>query len=170
MFTGASRGIGRETVIQLLKKNENAVVILGCRNRSVEWFEGQKNVIIEKLDLTSFSSVRTFVSTVKKRIGKHKLRGLVNCAHASGFRKPKRTIDGVEVSYQTNHLSHFLLTMLLAPHMNNKNGSRIVHVTSRTYRLGHLNRNAYNAKDRNLNVNTYNGSSVYPDTKLSKSC
>ena len=73
-------------MIQLLKKNENAVVILGCRNR-VEWL-GQKNVIIEKLDLTSFSSVRKFVATVKKRIGKHKLRGLVNCAQPQGVSLP----------------------------------------------------------------------------------
>jgi len=173
VLTGATRGIGKETAVQLLRKRKNAVLILGCRKKtSVETWSGgdkelnERKIYFEHLDLQSFVSVRKFVNCVVKRVGHFKVRGLVNCAHESGLRDAQRTVDDVEVSYQTNHLSHFLLTLLLVPHMDNECGSRIVHVTSRTYRLGVLNRNAYNSQDRNLKKSTYDGSRVYPDTKL----
>ena len=70
IITGANSGIGKETALDLAKRN--AKVILACRSTN----RGQKaadeirnrnknsNVVFQHLDLTSFASVRKFAAQV----------------------------------------------------------------------------------------------------------
>lgn len=65
-------------------------------------------------DLQSFASVRNAAATVKKQAGPTGLFALVNNAGVMAL-AGKATKDGYEVQMQTNHLSHFLLTALVLP-------------------------------------------------------
>ncbi|KAF3930117.1 hypothetical protein ABW19_dt0206849 [Dactylella cylindrospora] len=84
------------------------------------------------IDLTSFASVRSAADEVNSSI--QKLDVLVNNAamHASTL---KRTEDGIESSFATNHLGHFLFTNLLLRGAM-KGGGRVVNVTSNSFRRG----------------------------------
>ena len=66
IVTGANTGIGRETALDLAKRG--ARVILACRNvktanevlMEIKNESGNKNVVVRKLDLSSFVSVKEF--------------------------------------------------------------------------------------------------------------
>lgn len=77
---------------------------------------------------------------------------------------PQATDDGIEIVYQVNHLSHFLLTRLLLPTFKNL-PTRIVHVSSSMHYMGTLDHSAYSVESRNLSPSRL-GTSVYCDTKL----
>jgi NAD(P)-dependent dehydrogenase (short-subunit alcohol dehydrogenase family) len=79
---------------------------------------------------------------------------------------PVVTVDGVEVVYQVNHLSHFLLTRLLLPSLSHT-PSRVVHVSSSMHYAGHLDHLAYSAHSKNKNTSTARlQTTSYCDTKL----
>jgi NAD(P)-dependent dehydrogenase (short-subunit alcohol dehydrogenase family) len=78
------------------------------------------------------------------------------------------TVDNIEVVYQVNHLSHFLLVRLLLPLLASHNKpSRIVHVSSSMHYLGKLDHDSYSVETRNTNLLTNRGGvNSYCDTKL----
>jgi NAD(P)-dependent dehydrogenase (short-subunit alcohol dehydrogenase family) len=77
---------------------------------------------------------------------------------------PVVTGDGIEMVYQVNHLSHFLLTRLLLPAMSVK-PSRVVHVSSSLHYVGNLDREAYSSSSLNVKTSRL-GVLSYFDTKL----
>jgi NAD(P)-dependent dehydrogenase (short-subunit alcohol dehydrogenase family) len=174
-ITGGSRGIGYCVAKTIVRWGGS--VILGVRD--VQYVQRKlkldltqvemRHVEIYELNLASFASVRSFAKLVSCN-EQRKLNGLINSAHHSGLSSLHVTEDGIEYSYQVNYLSHFLLTMLLLPALNrvgeigSTSPSRIIHVGSRTYTFGSLQRNAYNSKERN--IATYDPNCIYPDTKL----
>ena len=116
IITGANSGIGKETALDLAKRN--ARVILACRSTN----RGQKaadeirnrsknsNVVFQHLDLTSFASVRKFAAQVLNE--EKPIDILIN--NAGVFMLPlRRTEDGIEEHFAVNFLSHLLLTNLL---------------------------------------------------------
>jgi NAD(P)-dependent dehydrogenase (short-subunit alcohol dehydrogenase family) len=42
----------------------------------------------------------------------------------------EETVDGLEATFATNHLAHFLLTELLLPHIKKRSDGRIIVLTS----------------------------------------
>lgn len=180
VITGGTRGIGREAARIALSRSSENIVILGIRGGPEACFDLKtyfrtqcridrlgERLILLPLDLSSFESVRTFAKEALDRAPNGVVDVLVNCAHFSGLKRPTRTKDGVEISYQVNHLSHFLLTLRLLPGLRqSRRGGRVVHVTSRCHKLGRVARKQYGAASRNLDPGTYDGSRVYPDTKL----
>jgi NAD(P)-dependent dehydrogenase (short-subunit alcohol dehydrogenase family) len=179
-LTGGNRGIGFETAKILL--DWGGFVVLGVRdvqvcedlyNRILSSEEKQR-LVITHLDLSSFDSVRSFVQNNFLK-PKRRLDCLINNAHHSGLSHLVSTPDCIEYSYQVNYLSHCLLTLLLIPIMSSPgqlfssapsstNTSRIIHVGSRTHVYGHIQRERYNAQNRNLF--SYDPNRIYPDTKL----
>jgi NAD(P)-dependent dehydrogenase (short-subunit alcohol dehydrogenase family) len=77
---------------------------------------------------------------------------------------PVVTVDGIEMVYQVNHLSHFLLARLLLPALSMK-PSRIVHVSSSVHYLGRLDHEAYSSTSLNVMTSRLGGYSYF-DTKL----
>ncbi|KAF3795673.1 Short-chain dehydrogenase [Nymphaea thermarum] len=138
IITGATSGIGAETARVLAKRG--ARLVLPARNvkaaeetksRILEEFPGAE-IIVMALDLSSMASVRSFVSDFE-RLGLP-VNILIN--NAGKFcHKHAVSEDGIEMSFATNHLGHFLLTNLLLSKMietaelSSKEG-RIVNVSS----------------------------------------
>ncbi|CAN6480694.1 unnamed protein product [Victoria cruziana] len=116
IITGATSGIGAETARVLAKRGVR--LVLPARNvkaaeetksRIVGEIPGAE-IIVMALDLSSIASVRSFVSEFE-RLGLP-LNILINNAGKFCHRHAVSE-DGIEMSFATNHLGHFLLTNLL---------------------------------------------------------
>lgn len=133
VITGANTGIGRITAEKLAARG--AEVVLACRSEertrpvldSIRAQGGE--AIFEPLDLASLDSVRESASRIVDR-GKP-IDVLINNAGLAGQRG--LTKDGFELAFGTNHLGHFLFTMLLANRLREAKSARIVNVSSRSH-------------------------------------
>lgn len=133
IVTGGASGIGFEAAKVLACKG--AEVILAVRNmekgeRAVSRISDEypaAKVFLMHLDLGDLNSIKAFA---KEFLSKHNnLDILINNA---GVMIPpyKKTSDGFELQFGTNHLGHFALTGQLLPALMATPGSRIVVVSS----------------------------------------
>ena len=133
VITGANTGIGKETAVDLAKRG--ARVIIGCRNmekgkealKEIQERSGSTDVFLDKLDLASLDSVRKFADNILN--SEPVLDILINNAGVMACDYQK-TEDGFEMQFGTNHLGHFLLTMLLLDRLKRSAPSRIITVSS----------------------------------------
>ncbi|KAK0437861.1 NAD-P-binding protein [Armillaria borealis] len=129
VVTGANTGIGYE-VAKYLADSGASKVILACRNEEKGRAAASSlGSVVEyrHLDLASFSSVHEFVQVFKA--SGMPLHLLVNNAGMHSVGK-QTTEDGLDLLMQVNHVSPFLLTLLLLPVMEAFPLSRIIWVTS----------------------------------------
>jgi len=139
VITGASTGLGLESAKRLAAADATIVmttrtaakgevaknaVLSSLRERSID----NKEIYVLPLDLNDFSSVKSFPDRYEKMMGSRKIDVLMNNAGAVN-KDLLMTNDGVERTFQSNHLGPFLLTSLLFPYLN-RNGSRVINVAS----------------------------------------
>ena len=124
IITGASNGLGFETVKKIAKNFKNYRIILACRNltkanarkEEIEKETQNKNLIVMEIDTSSLDSVKNFVEKYKKS-SHGKIYSLI-CNAAIGISAlSKKTKDGYDIVFATNHLEHFLLVNSLIPLM-----------------------------------------------------
>ncbi|KAK4812208.1 hypothetical protein QYF61_009100 [Mycteria americana] len=94
---------------------------------------GNAEVRFMQLDLASLRSVRAFASAFLRQ--EPHLHLLINNA---GVSAGGTTEDGFSLSFQVNHLGHFLLTQLLLERLQSCAPSRVVIVASRAHCAGRL--------------------------------
>ncbi|XP_037964443.2 retinol dehydrogenase 13 [Plutella xylostella] len=168
LITGCNTGIGKETVLDFYKRG--ARVIMACR--SMEKAEEAKSNIVDackdlpdvgelvlvKLDLTSLKSVRQCAQHIVD--SEPQINILVN--NAGIMMCPKgETEDGFEIQFGTNHLAHFLFTLLLLPKIIKSTPARIVTVSSKAHT-----RYGINFDDLNYKKRRYNAAEAYSQSKL----
>lgn len=129
VVTGANSGLGLVTARELAAAG--ARVILACRD--VE--KGSRvaatmpdTVEVRALDLADLSSVRAFAGSVTEDV-----HLLINNAGVMAV-PHRRTADGFEMQFGTNHLGHFALTGLLLPRV----ADRVVTLSSSMHRIGRI--------------------------------
>lgn len=135
IVTGANTGIGRATAHELAKRGYH--VFLGARNaekgrEAVEAIRndtGSTTVELLEMDLGSLASVKAAAERFLARGTKLPL--LVNNAGVAGQRGI--TKDGFELAFGTNHLGHFLFTLLLLERIEASAPARIVNVSSQAH-------------------------------------
>ncbi|XP_077291049.1 retinol dehydrogenase 12-like isoform X2 [Arctopsyche grandis] len=137
VITGCNTGIGKETALDFYKRG--ARVLMACRDltkansakedivKSSGNIDGCGDLVVVKLDLLSLSSVRECAKYILNT--EPKINLLINNAGVMMCPKGK-TEDGFEIQLGTNHLAHFLLTLLLFPRIANSKPARIVNVSS----------------------------------------
>ncbi len=141
VVTGATSGLGLVTARELARAG--ARVLLACRNpEKAERVAGEirlaaAGALVETipLDLSSLASVERCADGLHERVDRLDL--LVNNA---GVMAPplRRTDDGFELQFGTNHLGHFALTgqvldlLLAAP------SPRVTNVASSAHRIGKM--------------------------------
>lgn len=164
IITGANTGIGKQTAIDLAKRN--AKVIIACRSvergkqaeKDIRNLSKNENVHFRLLDLASFASIRKFCSEVLAE--EPRLDILIN--NAGIMRCPYwKTEDGFEMQFGVNHLGHFLLTNLLLDRIKEAPAGRIVVVSS----LAHKRAKEINFDDIN-STQSYDRKFAYGQSKL----
>jgi NAD(P)-dependent dehydrogenase (short-subunit alcohol dehydrogenase family) len=139
LVTGATSGIGLETARQLARMG--AHVVLGVRDpargaevaRRIAATGGTAEVL--EIDLASFDSVRAAAAAFTASHA-----GLDVLVNNAGIALPRREVsrDGHELVWQTNFLSHVLLTRLLLPVLRKGSKPRVVNVSSEGHRSGRM--------------------------------
>jgi NAD(P)-dependent dehydrogenase (short-subunit alcohol dehydrogenase family) len=137
IVTGANSGIGYQTTLGLVKKD--FVVIMACRNIQKAEEAKAKTLRLHpkakiksmKLDLSSLADIRKFVDEFKTQFKRLDL--LIN--NAGIMMSPyKVSEDGFENQLATNYIGHFALTGLLIPLLNSTSDSRIVTLSSLSFK------------------------------------
>jgi retinol dehydrogenase 14 len=133
LITGATSGIGRATALALATRGARLILVgrrqqLGarlvaqiCSQRGT----GQAHFL--RADLSDQRQVRELAATIAT--GHPQLHVLVNNAGAR-FNTYQQTSDGLERTFATNHLGHFLLTALLLENLARADSARVVTVGS----------------------------------------
>jgi NAD(P)-dependent dehydrogenase (short-subunit alcohol dehydrogenase family) len=141
VVTGANSGLGEVTARELARAG--ARVVLACRNlqkgeaarRAIETAVGGAQLELEELDLASLDSVRAFAERFRGAHGRLDL--LINNAGVMATPR-RRTADGFELQFGTNHLGHFALTGLLIGTMEGRDDARVVTLSSPAHRTGRI--------------------------------
>jgi NAD(P)-dependent dehydrogenase (short-subunit alcohol dehydrogenase family) len=141
IVTGANSGLGLITARELARAG--ARVVLACRNTekgesAVSDCEAAAlgaEVELEQLDLANLDSVRGFAE--RFRAGHDGLDLLINNAGVMATPR-RRTADGFELQFGTNHLGHFALTALLIGAMEGREDARVVTLSSGAHRIGRI--------------------------------
>jgi len=131
-ITGASSGLGYETALALAK-NEATVLVL-CRStergadarRRIADRTGHDDLHVIACDNANLDTVRAAAAEIADRFDR-----LDVLVHNAGLMLMQRqiTVDGLEHTFQVNHLSAFLLTALLREQIEHAKG-RVVVVSS----------------------------------------
>lgn len=132
VLTGASSGIGVETVRALASANAN--LILGVRDlakgrEALEVIAAQhgRNMRLLELDLANLESVQHFAQQISGPVD-------ILIANAGVSKSPDSHLpNGLDLRFATNHLGHFLLAHLLRQQMADR-GARIVVVSSAAHK------------------------------------
>ncbi len=162
LVTGATGGIGLETARALAKMG--ARVVIGARDVArgqavVDEIRGGGEAELLEIDMASFASVRRAAERFARAHAR--LEVLVNNAGIA-VRERRLTEDGHERTWQTNFLSHFLLTRLLVPVLRAAQMPRVVNVSSEGHRTGRLDWD-------NLELeHGFGGFRAYANTKLAQ--
>jgi len=163
IITGATSGIGKATATYLAK--EGMQLIWPVRNlekgekvkKEISDATGNNNIRLMLCDLESLDSVRNFAGAFKKEFSQLDL--LINNAGV-WFSKREVTKDGYEKNFAINHLSHFLLTMLLLDTLKSSGNARIISLSSDAHRFTDMN------FDDLQSEKSYNNFKAYGQSKL----
>jgi len=133
LITGSTDGIGKQTALELAQKGATVLI----HGRSLK----RGRVIVDQIirqttnssidlfisDFSSLNQVKELAEEIKTKY--NRLDILINNA---GIYMKKRIVteDGYEMTFQVNHLAHFLLTILLLDLIEHSIPSRIVNVSS----------------------------------------
>jgi len=172
LVTGANSGVGLATTKQLL--SQGAHVILASRNvakaeAAVSDFAGLKgSTEIVECDLSSLDSVREAAGAISAQ---HKaLDGLIGNA---GGVMPNGTSavitrDGIEETFQSNFLGHFLLFESLLPLVRKSKDGRIL-ILSSVVHAGGMGQSGFptlHLDDLNYSDRKYSSFEAYGEAKL----
>ena len=143
LVTGAASGIGVETARALASAGAKTVIAardLTAAERTaadIRATTGNPAVSVARLDLLDRSSVDQLVRDLGGP-----LHILVNNAGVMAIPELRRSPEGHELQFATNHLGHFRLALGLLPALRAAGGARVVSVSSRAHlnSPGHLRR------------------------------
>jgi NAD(P)-dependent dehydrogenase (short-subunit alcohol dehydrogenase family) len=145
VITGCTTGLGLHCARALAARAapaQPAAIVLACRNpaaaaaaadsvsAATAFPRASLVVLPQALDLASLASVRAYAAALTAWLAGRSLHALVLNAGVGGSAALRLTPDGFENIFQTNHLGHFLLTLLLLPSLA---GQRIITVSSEVH-------------------------------------
>jgi NAD(P)-dependent dehydrogenase (short-subunit alcohol dehydrogenase family) len=152
LITGSSDGIGREAALQLAREGAQVIVHGRTEQRAAAAAEGIPAAEVWVCDFASLAEVRSAAARLPRGIDV-----LINNAGVY-LQRRQVTKDGLEATFQINHLAPFLLTQLLLPSMSGR--SRIVDVSSTVHSGAEI------AWDDLMGERRYSGYGAYAQSKL----
>ncbi len=137
IVTGANSGLGRIVARELAMRGARVIMASRDNAKSMEAVSEitavfpSSTVEAAQLDLADLSSIRAFVDHI--RAANDHIELLIN--NAGVMAAPyRRTVDGFELQFGTNHLGHFALTGLLLPLLYGRPDARVVTVSSNNHK------------------------------------
>lgn len=141
LITGATNGIGKQAALELARMGA-AVVIVGrdeVKTRKVsidiKQLSGNANIDLAVGDLSSMDEVRRIAAEYRDTYGR--LDVLLNNAGAV-YSDYQQSADGYEMTFALNHISYYLLTLLLLDIIEltakDHGEARIINVSSSAHR------------------------------------
>ena len=136
LITGATSGLGLETARGVAARDPRRHVLAGARDpaaaSALRAAVPPDRLTVLELDLASLASVRRFAAEARRRLGPGgRLAGIACNAGLQAVGPLRRSVDGHELTFATNHLGHVLLVHelldLLAP------GAAVVGTASGTH-------------------------------------
>lgn len=133
LITGATSGIGKAVTLALAKKSYDLILTGRNESRGTHLIKKIKagypgvNVEFIPADLSSLQEVKKLADKVSSKY--QYIDVLINNAGAR-FNDYNKSKDGIELTFATNHLGHFLLTVLLLDLLKKSSSGRIINVTS----------------------------------------
>ncbi len=134
IVTGANSGLGEVTARELARAG--ARVVLACRNTQAGEEAASRmsgDVEVRGLDLADLDSVRAFAAATTGPVDI-----LINNAGVMAT-PPRKTAQGFELQFGTNHLGHFALTGLLLDRLREAKDPRVTVLSSSAHRIGRIN-------------------------------
>ena len=143
VITGANQGLGYFAALTLAAAPSTPAtdsIVFACRNVAAAnvaadaiaaktgCARSRLVVLPEPLNLSELPSVRAYAAALRAWLGDRPITSLVNNAGVGGSHIRSLNSQGREMIFATNHIGHFLLTLLLLPAM--ATGGRIVNVAS----------------------------------------
>jgi NAD(P)-dependent dehydrogenase (short-subunit alcohol dehydrogenase family) len=163
VITGATSGIGKETALALAKKDHALYLLVRNMDKGEELKKeitaktGNKKIHLVKCDIADLQSVRHAADELKaKDIA---INVLINNAGGM-FDKKELSRDGYEMTFATNHLGHFALTMGLIPLLEKGQG-RVINMSSDAHKIGKP-----DFDDINWDKRKYSAMKAYGEAKL----
>jgi NAD(P)-dependent dehydrogenase (short-subunit alcohol dehydrogenase family) len=163
IVTGATSGIGKVTAQALAQKGATVIVVARNQRRGeitvdeIRANTGNAAVILMLADLSSQASIRQLAQAFTQQYAR--LDVLINNAGAFNMQRTL-TVDGLEMTFATNHLGSFLLTNLLLDRLKASAPSRIINVSSAASQTGKID------FDDLQGEKSYSGSRAYAQSKL----
>ena len=189
-ITGGSSGIGFQAVLKLISLGHN--IILPCKNifrvnDVLTKIFNQYPVELSKkgkiytpiMDLSDLKSIDYVCSDVKKRFLKIDVLILNAGLQYTGAKEPRRSTQGIELTFAVNHLSHFYLTQKILPLIYKSNDPKIIITSSEVHNsnsaggkvgakanLGSLKGLESSIGFEMIDGNRFNADKAYKDSKL----
>lgn len=129
VITGATSGIGRAAAIALSQAGADLILIgrrenIGKRlTAKLQHRSDSRRVEFLRADISDQKQVRSLAQSIKEKYDR--IDVLINNAGAR-FDTFRKSTDGIELTFATNYLSHFLLTSLLLENLIRAENGRVI--------------------------------------------
>ncbi len=189
-ITGASSGIGYQAALKLISIGHN--IILPCKNisRANEILTNifnqlpcnlykKGNIYTPIMDLSDLNSIDLLCTEIMAKQIKIDILILNAGLQYTGSKIPKRSAQGIELTFAVNHLSHFYLTQNLLPLISRNKYSKIIITSSEVHNpmspggrvgakasLGNLSGLVSGSGFEMIDGNQFNADKAYKDSKL----
>ena len=134
VLTGSTSGIGWETLLALLPQFDR--VFLPVRNlakaeKLIQYLPQKEKIVLIYLDLSNLASVKAGAAVLLSQMDE--IQVLINNAGGM-YPAGKRTAEGVDLSFCSNHLGQFFLFQELLPALI-KGQAKVIQVSSEAHRI-----------------------------------
>ena len=154
VLTGSTSGIGWETLLALLPKFDR--VFLPVRNlakaeKLIQHLPQKEKIVLIYLDLSNLASVKAGATILLSQVDA--IQVLINNAGGM-YPAGKRTAEGLDLSFSSNHLGQFLLFQELL-HALIKGQAKVIQVSSEAHRIAGPPQQDFSLRKSSSTVNSY---------------
>jgi retinol dehydrogenase 12 len=137
VITGGTSGIGEVAAVRLADMGARIVLVARDKTRANATLVKLKGAghTVHFADLSSIADMKRVASEIAA--AEPKIDVLINNAGAV-FLSRQESVDGLEMTFATNHMAYFVVTNVLLPNLKSTPGARIVSTASDAHKAGKL--------------------------------